>query len=230
MHRSTRVRLVVALVLAVGACEPATAPDAAATAAAPAATAASPTGTTPAGAAPSAPAMALRSDDAAVKAAIANFGQVRSYHAAMHIEGGIGAAMGDHAIDFVAPDRYRIQTPMGTQVVIGDTMYMDMKGHQMKVPMPKGSISQWRDPARLSESEADMTVRDDGTETLDGMATHKYLVHHGQPNPSNLTLWINGDDLPVQMRIEGLAKGKMGTSTIRYSRFNDPTLQIDPPR
>ena len=30
-------------------------------------------------------------------------------------------------MDFVAPDRYRMKAPMGTQYVIGDTMYMTME-------------------------------------------------------------------------------------------------------
>ena len=46
----------------------------------------------------------------------------RSFHASMHME---GAQTMTNEMDFVAPDRYRMQMTAGTQVIIGDTMYME---------------------------------------------------------------------------------------------------------
>jgi hypothetical protein len=155
---------------------------------------------------------------------------LRSYHASMEFSGGPGGAMGHNDIDFVAPDRSRMVMPMGTQIVIGDTMYMHVQDRTMKVPMPKGTLSQWRDPARLAEAEEGMTVQAQGSDTLDGMATRKYLVHHEKPQPTDVTMWINGDDLPVQIQVNSLLKGKDMTSTIRYSRFDDPSIKVDPPQ
>ena len=166
----------------------------------------------------------------AVKASMDRFLAEHSYHATMDFEGGPGGAMGHHEIDFVAPDRYRMQMPMGTQFIIGDTMYMDMQGHTMKVPMPKGTLSQWRDPAKLADAEAGMTVQALGSDMIDGMATRKYLVHHEQPHPADVTMWINGDDLPVRIQVANLMKGKTMTSTINYSRFDDPSIRVDPPQ
>ena len=214
---------------ALAACKPAAAPASDAGAAAAPASAAS-------AAAPSALAKIagdlnpLASPKDAIKASMDRFLAVRSYHASMEFKGGPGGAMGHHEIDFVAPDRYRMVMPMGTQFIIGDTMYMHVQGRTMKVPMPKGTLSQWRDPARLAEAEEGMTVQAQGSDTLDGMATEKYLVHHEKPQPTDVTMWINGDDLPVQIQVNSVLNGKAVTSTTRYSRFDDPTIKVDPPQ
>lgn len=166
----------------------------------------------------------------AIRQAMTKFLAVRSYHAAMQFEGGPGGAMGHHEIDFVAPDRYRMQMPMGTQVIIGDTMYMAMKGRTMKMPMPEGTLSQWRDPARLAEFEPGMTVQAQGSDTVDGVPARKYLVHHAQPQPVDVVMWVGNDGLPLQMQVTSIAQAQKLTSTTRYSRFDDPTIRIDPPK
>lgn len=214
---------------ALAACKPAAAP------ASDAAAAATPASTAPA-AAPSALAKIagdlnpLASPKDAIKASMDRFLALHSYHASMEFSGGPGGAMGHNDIDFVAPDRYRMVMPMGTQFIIGDTMYMHVQGRTMKVPMPKGTLSQWRDPARLAEAEEGMTVQAQGSDTIDGVATSKYLVHHEKPQPTDVTMWINGDDLPVRIQVGSLVKGKAMTSTINYSRFDDPTIKVDPPQ
>lgn len=171
----------------------------------------------------------LASPKDAIKASMHKFLGLRSYHATMTFEGGPGTAMGHHEIDFVAPDRYRMQMPMGTQIIIGDTMYMQMRGRTTKMPMPAGMLSQWRDPAKLAESEAGMTVQAQGNDTIDGAPARKYLVHHQQPQPTDVTMWINRDGLPVRIQVGSLVQGKQVTSTIDYSRFDDPAIAIDPP-
>ena len=125
---------------ALAACKPAAAPanDAATTASA------TPTSAAPA-AAPSALAKIagdlnpLASPKDALKASMDKFLAVRSYHATMEVVGG-PIAMGHNEIDFVAPDRFRMQSPRGTQIIIGDTMYGSVRGHAMKVPMPAGTF------------------------------------------------------------------------------------------
>ena len=216
---------------ALAACKPAATPasDAAATASA-----------TPASAAPAAAPSALAkiagdlnplaSPKDALKASMDKFLALHSYHASMEFSSGPDGQMAHHDIDFVAPDRYRMVMPMGTQFIIGDTMYMHVQGRSMKVPMPKGTLSQWRDPARLAEAEQGMTVQAQGGDTLDGMATRKYLVHHEKPQPIDVTMWINGDDLPVQIQVNSVLNGKAVASTTRYSRFDDPTIKVDPPQ
>lgn len=52
-------------------------------------------------------------------------------------------------------------------------------------------------------------------------------MRHAEPEASEFTYWIGSDDLPLQLRHSGESQGKPYTMTIRYSRFNDPTIRID---
>ncbi len=154
---------------------------------------------------------------------------VHSFHASMQFSGGPQGAI-TNEVDFVAPDRFRMQMPMGTQIIIGDTMYINADGRTMKVPLPKGTLSQWRDPAKLAGNEASMTVQSQGRETIDGVSTHKYLVHNTQPQPSDVTMWIGNEGLPVQIKVSSLVQGQAADTVIRYSRFNDPSIRVEPPQ
>ncbi|MEO6365020.1 MAG: hypothetical protein ABIO38_03095 [Luteimonas sp.] len=174
----------------------------------------------------------LTSPKEAIAASTKKFMAVRSFHASMRHEGQgarTGSA-GSNEIDFVAPDRYRLQMPMGTQVMIGDTMYMQADGRTMKVPLPKGTLSDMRDPAKLGMNEASMTVEAQGSDSVDGAAAQKYMVHNTQPLPSDVTMWIGDAGLPLQIQVTSMVQGKPATTTIRYSRFNDPGIQVDPPK
>ena len=166
----------------------------------------------------------------AVIAAMHALKDARSYHTSMHFDGGPGGSL-DNELDFVAPDRYRMDMKaMGTQVVIGSTMFLSMGGRSMQVPMPKGTLDKWRDPGNFREAEAGMTAEGMGSESLDGVNTQKYKVHYTVPQPGDSTLWIDGDGLPVQMRVTIDNKGEPVTTTMRYSRINDPTLRIEAPK
>src|SRR5690606_31027386 len=144
---------------------------------------------------------------AEVEAAMRKFIAARSYHASMHVDGGADGSM-TNELDFVAPDRYRLVMPrLGTQVIIGDTMYMQVQGQSMKMPLPEGTLGQWRDPARLEADRAGTAVRALGREAVDGTPARKYLVHHAKPEPVDVTMWIGDDDLPLQIQVAGTAQG-----------------------
>lgn len=162
-----------------------------------------------------------------VKQVTATFLGAKSFHATM--THGDGARTMTNEVDFVAPDRYRMVMPMGTQYIIGDTMIMTVDGRSMKMPMPKGTLN-FRDMSRFSEHEATMTVESLGSEVLDGRPTRKYVVRNTQPEPSESTMWIGADGYPQQIQVNGTAQGQTYTTTIRYSRFNDPGITIDPPQ
>jgi len=150
----------------------------------------------------------------------------RSYHATMDLAGSHPMR---NEIDFVAPDRYRMTLPMGTQTIIGDTMIMNINGMQMKVPMPKGTLTRWRDPANMDKNMATMSVQALGADVVDGQPAKKYRVTNTQPQPSESTLWIGANGYPLQIQVNGKAMGKSTTTTIHYSRFNDPTLRVEAP-
>lgn len=163
-----------------------------------------------------------------VNAAIDKFLAARSFHADLAV---IGSPHLSQQIDFVAPGRYRMRRAgMGDQIIIGDMMFLNMAGKSRPMPMPDGTLSQWRDPARLAENAADMTVTALGDEVVAGTPTKKYQVDHTQPQPSTLTLWVDGSGYPLQIISTGEAQGQIVTTLIRYSRFNDPTIRIDAPK
>ena len=156
-----------------------------------------------------------------------HFLTVKSYHATMNASTAKGAMTID--MDFVAPDRYRMATPMGTQYVIGDTMYMTAHGHTMKVPLPKGQITHYRDPASFEANKATMAVESLGSDTVDGQTAAKYLMRNTGPTPGESTLWVSGDGYPLKIEVASNTHGESARTTIRYSRFNDPAIRIDPP-
>jgi len=165
-----------------------------------------------------------------VIAAMRKLMDARSYRAEMQHSGGPRGAM-TNTVEFVAPDRFRMEMAgIGTQYVIGDTMTMTMEGRTMQVPMPKGTVTQWRDPGNFREAEASMTAEALGNDAVDGIQARKYLVHHTTPKPADITLWIGADGLPLQMQVGGDANGQPVTTTVRYSRINDPGITIEAPK
>ena len=212
------------LAVALAACKPSTPLEAAA----------EPTGTLEQAAAAMNP---LSSPADEVKTSIDKFLKAKSFHAAMDMQGARSMAI---QMDFVAPDRYRMQMPTGTQVVIGDTMYMQVDGRLTKAPLPPGTLTQWRDPLKIEEHKAGMSVESLGSDSVDGQAAKKYLVRHAepepgqpqssQPQPSELTFWIGDDGLPLQLVSRGQSQGKPYSMTLRYSRYDDPGIVIDAPQ
>lgn len=168
-----------------------------------------------------------------VNAAIDKFLAARSFHASMTMS---GARPMSHLLDFVAPGRYRMRMPgMGDQTIIGDTMFLNIAGNggpakTLKVPMPKGTLSQWRDPARLADNAAGMSVTALGEVLVGGAPAKKYRVVHSKPQPSTMTLWVGRDGYPLQIVSSGQAEGQNVTTTIRYSRFNDPSIKVPVPQ
>ena len=165
-----------------------------------------------------------------VQAAMDKFLAARSFHATMRLKGGAqGLAITD--ADFVAPDRYRITIPnVGTQTVIGDTMTMSTHGHTMQVPMPTGTLTQWRDPARIGGNAATMDVKALGPDSVGGIPARKFALHHAQPRPIDVLLWIGDDGRPLQVQVDSDMQGHPVQSSVRYSRYDDPSITIDAPR
>jgi hypothetical protein len=163
-----------------------------------------------------------------VKASMNRFLAARSFHARMAVEGGRPMTS---EMDYVAPDRYRILLPVGTQTVIGDTLYMQMQGRVTQVPLPKETLAPWRDPLKLQQSQAGLSAERVGNDTVDGQAATQYRVRHALPEPIVFDYWIGTDGLPRQLRHTGTGDdGQPYTVLQTYSRYNDPTITIDVPR
>lgn len=162
-----------------------------------------------------------------VAEAMSRFVAAKSYHADLTTS----SSRGDMTMqmDFVAPDRYRMAAPSGTQHVVGDTMYMTVNGRTMKMPLPRGQFADYRDPARLAAHQATMTVEPLGDDPVDGQPAQKYRIRNTAPQPGESTMWVGADGLPLRVEVAGGSGGQVARTTIRYSRFNDPAIRVDPP-
>ena len=153
---------------------------------------------------------------------------LRSYHATM-INSDKRAPKTE--MDFVAPDRYRIaMPPMGEQYMIGDTMYMTVEGRSMRIPMPKGTMTQWREPTRAFREVEKMQIEALGQETLNGKPTKKYRFSQTGAQATSTLIWVGADGYPAKMETTGVAGKRAYTMTVFYSRFNDPSIKIDLPK
>jgi len=163
-------------------------------------------------------------------ASLEKFRALRSFHATMRTEGGPQGPVTTE-MDYVRPDRYRMVMRGGgfemEQVRIGNDMYMVRDGRAQKMAMPAGSMDQWQDV--MARSQDTMTVEALGTDTLDGRAARRFLMHQTEPAPSDVTLWLDEAGLPLQAEVRNDVGGRMVTTTIRYSRLDDPAIRVEPP-
>jgi hypothetical protein len=162
----------------------------------------------------------------AVLAASQRFGELRSFHATLQMQGPRSLKV---AMDFVAPDRYRLETDEGVQTIIGGTFFLQRAGEVRQVPVPPGLLAQWRSPLPADAAPADLQVEDLGSERVAGQQARKYRVRHATAAPDGLLYWINGNGLPVRIERQGQTNGQAFRATVDYSRFNDPDLRIDVP-
>lgn len=163
-----------------------------------------------------------------VAAAMERMVAARSWQAQMSTTGAAGATV-ETTAEFVAPDRYRLRTPQGTQLIIGDTMHMTLQGRTMAVPLPKGALAQWRDPMRLREAAAKTTVTALGSEPVGGRPAKKYQTRNADAPDQTMLVWVGADGYPLKVRASSTFQGKPVTTTITYARFDDPKLRIDAP-
>ncbi|MBN8224872.1 MAG: hypothetical protein J0L89_08660 [Xanthomonadales bacterium] len=167
----------------------------------------------------------------AVLDALRKFAALKRYHATMTMVERPGAKPVTSEMDHVAPDRFRMVVPgAGTQVVIGDTMYLQAQGRTMQVPLPAGTLAKWRDPASLAAAADGLTAEEAGRAMVAGQPSRKYIVRQTKPVKAETALWIGPKGLPIKIETAGGADGKSGQASIRYSRYDDPAITIEPPK
>lgn len=135
-------------------------------------------------------------------------------------------------VEFVAPDSYRV-TSAGRppSLIINGTMYIDVGGRSMKIPMGKDMLAQYRNASMLAEIEKGMKIDDLGVDLAAGQPAHKYRYTVTQPHPSTSVIWIaSKTGLPVQIQTSGQAMGKTVATTIKYDKFSDPSIKIVAPK
>lgn len=179
----------------------------------------------PAPAAAGAPPVPAAEPAHAVLAASERLAGLRSFHAELDLQG--AAQPVRSAMDFVAPDRFRVQTPAGQQTIIGDTMFLQAGSAIQQVPTPPGLMEQWRSPLPKDAPAAELRAEDLGRQSLDGVDTRHYrlLGEAGE----RLEYWVDDQGLPRQIVRSGSNQGRPYQLRLRYSRFNDPALRIERP-
>jgi outer membrane lipoprotein-sorting protein len=137
------------------------------------------------------------------------------------------------SVEFVAPDRYRVKPVKGpANVIIGDTMYMDMNGTLTPIPVPGVGkmVAQYRNEDFLREMESGMDVQALPDENIDGEAASVYAYNLTKPIKSNAKCWVSRKTgLPLQIESTGSFMGHTSTTRVRYSSFDDPSIRIDAP-
>jgi hypothetical protein len=69
-----------------------------------------------------------------------------------------------------------------------------------------------------------------GTETVGGKSAKKYRMTQARPPATNSLIWVGPDGYPIKIETTGTAGKRTSTMTIHYSRFNDPSIKIEPPK
>jgi hypothetical protein len=146
------------------------------------------------------------------------FMKAKSWHAEEHFSNGKTTI-----VEYSAPDRWRVHpSPDMTSLVIGNDVYMVRNGKATKLPFGGGMFKKMiQSMAFSANDEIKQTVRDLGTQTLDGQSVHVYsFTSHGVLE----TLYVGHNMLPVQ----AVVNDKKVTTTIKYSKYNTP-ISIDLP-
>jgi outer membrane lipoprotein-sorting protein len=148
-----------------------------------------------------------------------------------HTRATVGGRAIDSTVEYQAPDRYRV-TSAGRppSVIIGNTMYLSINGRSMQVPMPPGTISQFRDPEVLARVERSATVEDLGADVVGGVPAHKYRYRTTGATPSDSQVWVGvANGLPIQLQTTSSGQSTV-VSTVTYTRYGDPTIKIVAPK
>jgi hypothetical protein len=133
-------------------------------------------------------------------------------------------------MDYVAPDRYRIALPGGTQTVIGNVLYMQVDGRRTQVPLPPETLAPWRDPLAFQQAGQGLSAEHVGNDTIAGHPARRYRVRHDDPEAVAFDYWIGPGGLPLQLRHSGRDdEGRGYTVLLTYSRYDDPAISIDAP-
>lgn len=135
-------------------------------------------------------------------------------------------------VEFQAPNSYRITVPgQAVSVIIDDVMYLTHDGKTMKVPMPKGTIGQFRNEATIAELEKGARVTSIGPGLVGKEPAVKYgFVTASGGDQANSTAWIsarNGHVLMVETA--GKHGGRDYAMRVVYSDFDSPLIRITAP-
>ena len=122
--------------------------------------------------------------------------------------------------------------PVPAQVIIGDSMYMDMNGKLTRLPVPGVGkmVAQYRNEDFLREVEGGMAVQALPDESIDGEPAKVYAYTMTEPVASQARIWISRKTgLPLQIESSGSFMGRTSTTRVQYSHFDDRSIRIAEP-
>jgi hypothetical protein len=168
------------------------------------------------------PGPALADARADLHAAFVKNMAVHSYRATM-TDLATGKAVS--TVEFQAPDRYRVNVPGRPATVIADnTMYLSVNGRAMKVPLPAGTLDQYRSDAAIRKLEANTVYSATGMATVDGEPARRYHWVATGKHASTGDAWVAVRSGRV-IQVESAGKVR-----VRYSDFDSPDIRIELPR
>ncbi len=135
-------------------------------------------------------------------------------------------------VEFQAPNRYRITVPgQAVSVIIDDVMYMNHDGKTMRVPMPKGTIGQFRNEATIADLEKGARVTSIGPGLVGKEPAVKYgFATADGADQANSTAWISARSGHVLMvETAGKHGGRAYAMRVVYSDFDSPLIRITAP-
>ncbi len=155
---------------------------------------------------------------------------LKSFRAKMDSEGEMPM---NAVLEFVAPDRYRLQTGTGMEtIIIGKTTYMNIGGTWRKMPVSlDSSITDMRATFDKEGMKWFSDVRYVGSETVDGRSAYVYAYHNKGPGAgegeNDSKIWIGTDDgLPIKVEAT-YRSGSLDKMTISYD--HKAPVSIEPP-
>lgn len=165
-----------------------------------------------------------------VIAAMDKFKALRRYRITM-LRGDGQTSPTTTTVDYVAPDRYRMETAgMPVQVVVGKTLYTTDAGGTRTSPAPADNTAQWRDPGGFLAAGSDFTAEKGPRRFVFAIPASEYKLHVTKPVASNMSVWIGPKGLPIKLESQGLVGGKRVTTMIKYSHFDSEDIKIDAPK
>jgi outer membrane lipoprotein-sorting protein len=183
--------------------------------------------------APSAPASSEFAPSAEPRADIEKMAErflsVGSFRATMSGEGDVPMK---NDLEFVPPDRYRIKTGTGMEmIIIGKTSYMKLGDQWQKMPMPLDStISDMRSAFNKEGMKWFSDVKYAGDDTVKGREAYVYTYHGKGPDnvgENDSKLWVaKSSGLPLKIEAK-YRSGNLKSMTIEYD-YETP-VTIEPP-
>ena len=135
-------------------------------------------------------------------------------------------------MEFQAPDRYRVTVAgQAPSLIIGDYMYMSAGGKSMKMPLPKGSFSQFRNEQALSELEKGATVEALGPGLVGKEPALRYGFRSAAgKQQSTSTVWVGvRSGLVLQVETRGKNGAQPFSMRMAYSDFDNRAISIAAP-